>query len=393
MSDMIPLSVPQISGNEWKYVKECLDTNWVSSAGKYVNLFEKSICEFTGSKYAVACVNGTAALHISLLLSNVKPGNEVIVPSLTFIASVNSIKYCGAEPVFMDSDQYYNIDCQKTIEFLKNETEFSDGICINKKSGKTIAAIIPVHVFGNAVLLDELVEECSKRNIAVVEDSTESLGTKYLKGKYKGRSTGTIGRFGCFSFNGNKIITTGGGGMIITQDEELYKKAKYYTTQAKDDDVRYIHNDIGFNYRMTNLQAALGTAQLECLENYLVIKKKNYELYKEAINLIDGLTLADTPDYADNNCWMYALQIDKEKFGSDREEIMAALETKGIQTRPVWYLNHLQKPFANNYSYRIEHALKLHEITLNIPCSVSLKDEERLKVVNSLQHIHSEQLI
>lgn len=392
MSDKIPLSIPEISGNEWKYVKDCLDTNWVSSAGKYVDLFEKKICEFTNSKYAIACVNGTAALHVSLLLSNVKDGDEVIVPTLTFIATINAVKYCGAEPVFMDSDDFYNIDILKTIEFLKEETEMSDGICINRNSGKKISAIIPVHIFGNAVMLDELFIECEKRNIEIIEDATESLGTSYTKGKFKGRSTGTIGRFGCFSFNGNKIITTGGGGMILTQNESDYKKAKYFTTQAKDDEVNYIHNEIGYNYRLTNIQAALGVAQMERLNEYLEIKRKNFNLYKLELNEIDGLCIASTPEYAENNNWMYALQIDKSKYGSSRDEVMEALEIQGIQSRPVWYLNHLQKPFIDNYSYKIENAIKLHEITLNIPCSVSLNDTDRMKVINSLQNIYSPHL-
>ena len=392
MSDKIPLSIPEISGNEWKYVKDCLDTNWVSSAGKYVDLFEKKICEFTNSKYAIACVNGTAALHVSLLLSNVKDGDEVIVPTLTFIATINAVKYCGAEPVFMDSDDFYNIDILKTIEFLKEETEMSDGICINRNSGKKISAIIPVHIFGNAVMLDELFIECERRNIEIIEDATESLGTSYTKGKFKGRSTGTIGRFGCFSFNGNKIITTGGGGMILTQNESDYKKAKYFTTQAKDDEVNYIHNEIGYNYRLTNIQAALGVAQMEKLNEYLEIKRKNFNLYKLELNEIDGLCIASTPEYAENNNWMYALQIDKSKYGSSRDEVMEALEIQGIQSRPVWYLNHLQKPFIDNYSYKIENAIKLHEITLNIPCSVSLNDTDRMKVINSLQNIYSPHL-
>ncbi|CAN5667232.1 LegC family aminotransferase [soil metagenome] len=389
MSDMIPLSIPEISGNEWKYVKECLDTNWVSSAGKYVDLFEKSICDFTGARFAIACVNGTAALHISLLLSNVKSGDEVIVPTLTFIAPVNAVKYCGAEPVFMDCDNHYNIDSEKTIEFLKHETEMYEGKCINKSSGKTISAIIPVHVFGNAVWLDDLIFECEKRNISVVEDATESLGTRYVKGKYTGKATGSIGEFGCFSFNGNKIITTGGGGMIITDSEEKSKKAKYLTTQAKEDEVRYIHNDIGYNYRMTNIQAALGVAQMEKLNEYLRIKHVNYEVYKNALDETEGIHIASTPSYSKNNNWMYALQIDKEKFGSSREEVMESLNKEGIQSRPVWYLNHLQKPFKENFSYKIEKAIKLHAVTLNIPCSVSLRESERNKVINSIINIHS----
>ncbi|MCK4826699.1 aminotransferase class I/II-fold pyridoxal phosphate-dependent enzyme, partial [bacterium] len=258
MSELIPLSVPSIQGNEWKYIKECLDSEWVSSAGKYVDKFEEEICRYTGAKYAVACVNGTAALHVSLKLVGVQPADEVIVPTLTFIAPVNVVRYLNAEPIFMDADDYYNIDAQKTIQFIKNESEFRNGFTYNKKTGKRISAIIPVHVFGNAVNLEELIPICKKRNIKIIEDATESLGTAYTKGKFAGKHTGTIGDIGCFSFNGNKIITTGGGGMIVTNNPGYAQKARYLTTQAKDDKIHYIHNDIGYNYRLTNIQAALG---------------------------------------------------------------------------------------------------------------------------------------
>ncbi|MBP9096199.1 MAG: aminotransferase class I/II-fold pyridoxal phosphate-dependent enzyme, partial [Ignavibacteria bacterium] len=250
---MIPLSVPSLKGNEWKYVKECLDTEWVSTAGKYVNLFEEKVKEFTKSEFAIACVNGTEAIHISLLLCGVEAGDEVIVPTLTFIAPINAVKYANAEPVFMDSDDFYNIDIEKTIEFIKNETTFKTGFTYNNKSGKRISAIIPVHIFGNAVMFDELIPLCKERNIAVIEDATESLGTIYTAGNYKGKFTGTIGDTGCFSFNGNKIITTGGGGMIVTNDAGKAEKAKYLTTQAKDDEVRYVHHEIGYNYRLPNV--------------------------------------------------------------------------------------------------------------------------------------------
>ncbi len=292
MSEIIPLSVPSIQGNEWKYIKECLDTEWVSSAGKYVNLFEQKVCEFTGAKYAVSCVNGTAALQVALQIVGVKPKDEVIVPTLTFISPVNVVKYLNAEPIFMDCDAYYNIDVDKTIQFLEQETETRSVIarsgatrqsyfCFNKKTGHRISAIIPVHIFGNACNLEKLIPICKERNIRIIEDATESLGTYYTKVKYKNKYTGTIGDIGCYSFNGNKIITTGGGGMIVTDNKEYADKARYLTTQAKDDEVRYIHNEIGYNFRLTNIQAAMGVAQLEQLPEFLKIKTQNFELYKE----------------------------------------------------------------------------------------------------------------
>jgi aminotransferase in exopolysaccharide biosynthesis len=372
--DSIPLSVPSIKGNEWKYIKECLDTEWVSSAGKYVDLFEQKICEFTGAKYAIACVNGTAALHISLLLAGVEPESEVIVPTLTFISPINVVRYCNAYPVFMDADDFYNIDIEKTIQFIKEETIYKDGFTYNRKTNRKISAIIPIHIFGNAVDMEKLVPICKGRNIKIIEDASESIGTVYTKGKFSGKHTGIIGELGCLSFNGNKIITTGGGGMILTDDEDYAKRAKYLTTQAKDDKIRYIHNEVGYNYRLTNIQAAMGVAQLEQLPEYLKIKKKNYNLYKDEIDKILGLHLAETPDYADNNHWMYALQIDKEIYGKDIEELMQYFTENKIQSRPIWHLNHLQKPYKDFQNYKIEKAEKLSNNSLNIPCSVSIKD-------------------
>ena len=382
---VIPLSVPLIRGNEWKYVKECLDTGWVSSAGKFVTKFEEDICGYTGAKHAVACVNGTAALHVALRLAGVRPGDEVIVPTVTFIAPVNVIRYLNAEPVFMDCDEFYNIDVAKTIEFIEKETSFVDGYTLNRTTNRRISAIIPVHVFGNAVDLERLIPICRERNIKIVEDASESLGTYYTRGSLSNRHTGTIGDLGCYSFNGNKIITAGGGGMIVTSDAGLAEKAGYLTTQAKDDPVRYIHNEIGYNYRLTNIQAALGVAQLEKLEEYIAIKKNNYRNYRDYINKIDGLVLAGTPDYSRVNYWMYSLRIDKRRYGKDRDELMKYLIEQGIQTRPVWYLNHSQKPYRDCLSYRIDRANELVEATLQLPCSANLTIGILQNVVETLR--------
>jgi aminotransferase in exopolysaccharide biosynthesis len=381
---VIPLSVPNISGNEWQYVKECLDTEWVSSAGKYVDLFEQRISEYTGAKYAVACVNGTSALQVSLRLAGVQPGNEVIVPTLTFIAPVNAITYNGASPVFMDVDEYYNIDVEKTIKFIQTETIFNGGNTYNKKSEKRITAIVPVHMWGNAVWLDELVSLCKVRNITVVEDASESLGSIYTEGDYKGQHTGTICSLGCLSFNGNKIITTGGGGLILTDDGELADKARYLTTQAKDDSVRYIHHEIGYNFRLSNIQAALGVAQLEQLQGFLARKREISYKYQTAINEVDGLTIADVPSYAENNHWMIMVQIDKKTYGEDREELMQRLNANNIQTRPAWAPIHLQKPYQSCQTYRVEKAEELVENSLCLPSSTNLSDENLNKVIAQL---------
>ena len=264
----IPLSVPSLKGNEAKYLIDCVEKEWVSSAGKYVDEFENKISQYVGARYGVACVNGTAALHIALKVAGVKSGDEVIVPSLTFIASVNAISYNNANPIFMDSDEYFNIDILKTIKFIKNETKSIDGFSYNIKTNKRISALIPVHVWGNACWLDELVQLCKEKNIIIIEDAAESLGTYYNDGEFSDKFTGTIGDIGCFSFNGNKIITAGGGGMIVTNNKKFAARAKHLTTQAKKDPLYYVHDEIGYNYRLTNIQAAIGVAQLEQLQNF-----------------------------------------------------------------------------------------------------------------------------
>ena len=378
----IPLSVPSIKGNEWKYIKECLDTEWVSSAGKYVDLFEQKITEYTGAKYAVACVNGTSALQISLRLAGVLPGDEVILPTLTFIASVNAVAYNGASPIFMDSDEYYNIDTDKTIEFIRQKTVFQDGFTYNKTTEKRISAIVPVHVWGNAAWLDELIQLCKERNISIVEDAAESMGTCYINGEHSGKHTGTIGLLGCLSFNGNKIITTGGGGMILTDNADLAEKAKYLTKQAKDDKVRYIHNEIGYNFRLTNIQAALGVAQLEQLPALLERKKEIFNQYQDAMQYIEGLTVASIPGYSSNNHWMNLLQINSEIYCENRDTLMLRLERNGIQTRPVWVLNHLQKPYKECQSYNIEKAIELLEKSLCLPSSANLTDADIQQLLN-----------
>jgi len=373
---MIPLSVPVINGNEWKYIKECLDTGWVSSSGSYVNKFEEAVANYTGVNYAIAVASGTAALHLCLIESGVGANDEVIVPDLTFIAPINAIAYLGAKPLFMDCDEYYNIDVDKTIEFIENNTSFIDGKTTNNLSKNHIKAIIPVHIFGNAVQLDKLVDYCKKRNITIIEDATESLGTKYIDGKYTGKHTGTLGIAGCLSFNGNKIITTGGGGMILTNNNAFAQKVKYLSTQAKDDEIKYIHNNIGFNYRMTNIQAAMGLAQIEQLDTFIKIKTDNYLSFQERLENIEGIKLASTPNYCSSNHWLNAIRIDETVLGINRDEVMNYLDENGIQSRPLWYPNHLQLPYQNEYKYKLEKSILEHSRTLNIPSSSNLKENE-----------------
>lgn len=385
MSKRISLSEPFLFGKEWRYVRECLDTGWVSTAGQFIGRLEKEICQFTRAKYAVATSSGTAALQIALQVLGIKAGDEVIVPTVTFIAPVNAVHYVGAHPVFMDCDDYYNMDIKKVAEFLNTQTVVKKGACWNRKTKRKISAVIPVHVFGNAVDLGRLIPLCRKFNIKVIEDATESLGTIYTKGHCKGRHPGTLGDAGCYSFNGNKIITAGGGGMMVTNKLPYSTQAYYLTTQAKDDDLYYIHNAVGYNFRLNNIQAAMGTAQLEYLTKILKLKRDHYRIFKDNINPIKGLCMAETPVYANNNHWMYALQIDEKAYGRTRDELIKRFHKENIEVRPLWYLNHLQKPYKRAQTYKIEKAYTKLRQTVNLPCSVGLKKNEMIRIVGLLK--------
>ncbi|WP_085992724.1 LegC family aminotransferase [Oceanobacillus senegalensis] len=386
---MIPLSIPNLKGNELNYVTKALKEGWVSTGGDFIKRFETDFANYLKVDQSVACQSGTAGLHLALLLSGVKSSHEVIVPSLTFIAAVNPVKYLGAEPVFMDCDDSLTIDVKKLEIFFQKECWITDNGLINKKTNKLIKTIVVVHVFGNMANMEKIMEIAKKYKLKVIEDATEALGTYYTSGKFKGRFAGTIGDFGVYSFNGNKIITTGGGGMLVAKDKEIVEKAKYLSTQAKDDPLYYVHNDIGYNYRMTNIQAAMGVAQLEQLENFIHIKKINYQTYQENIKRIKGLSLLDFKAGTRPNYWFYSLVIDKKAYGIDRDQLLVKLAENGIQTRPIWGLIHEQKPYVNNQAYAIEKAKKYVQFILNIPCSSSLRRVEVLKVTDVLGKLES----
>lgn len=304
MSDRyIPLSVPSLRGNELKYVTDAITTEWVSTAGPYVEQFENELAAYVGAAGAVSCQNGTSGIHLALLISNVYPEDAVIVPALTFIAAVNPVKYVGAEPIFMDCDDSLCIDPKKLSQFCEAECTFDGVELIHKESGRKIKALIVVHVFGNLADLESIAKICQQYNITLIEDATEALGTKYTAGTYAERFAGTIGDIGIFSFNGNKIMTTGGGGMIVATNNNLLNNAKHLSTQAKSDVVYFEHDTIGYNYRMTNLQAALGIAQLEQLDSFIAAKERNYHLYKEGIQSIDGLQLLEFREGTRSNKW------------------------------------------------------------------------------------------
>lgn len=366
---MIPLSVPVISGNEWKYIKECLDTGWVSSVGSYVTRFEEMIADYVGVRYAVATINGTSALHVSLICCGVKAGDEVIVPTLTFIAPVNSVRYCGAEPVFMDCNlETLCIDTTKLAEFIENNTlQKNDGYTYNKDTGRRIKAIIPVHIFGHPVNMDHLARICIPNNIDIIEDAAESLGSDY-----KGNKTGSFGKVNCFSFNGNKIVTTGGGGMAVTNSTDLAYKIRHLSAQAKKDSIEYEHDEIGYNYRLTNLQAAMGAAQMERLDEFIALKRKNADLYIELLSKLDEVQFICEKSWAKSNCWFYTIKTTKE----DTKPLIEHLLSRNIQVRPVWRLIHTLPMYNKCQSYHIDKAVDAYESCINIPCSVSLKEEE-----------------
>jgi len=374
----IPLSIPEISGNEWKYIKECLDAGWVSSVGDYVTRFEEMVADYVSAKYAVATVNGTAALHISLIVCGVQPDDEVIVPTLTFIAPVNVVRYCGAYPVFMDCDKdTLCIDVQKVIEFINDECERrDDSYAYNKKTNRRIKAIIPVHIFGHPVDMDALIEICTKYNIDIIEDATESLGSEY-----KGKKTGSFGKVGCFSFNGNKIITTGGGGMLVTNDESLAKRARHLTTQAKSDPFEYDHDEIGFNYRLTNIQAAMGVAQMEKLDDFIFLKRQNVTFYKAKLVCLEDVELFEEQPWAKSNYWFYTVKVAKKH----KKPLMDFLLSRGIQVRPVWKLIHTLRMYKDFQTYSVNNSIEAYETCINIPCSVNICEEKIAYVVESMK--------
>ena len=381
----IGIHEPHFIGNEINYLSKCIKDNWVSTSGKYLKLFQEKIKKITKSKFAIPVLNGTIGLHLSLMLSNVKKGDEVIVPTITFIATINAIKYVGAEPIFMDVDQYLNIDEEKCIEFIVKHTKFKKNCSINKKTGRIIKALIVVHTFGNAAKFEKLFLICKKRKIKLIEDAAESIGTKYTKNKFKNKHTGTIGDFGVLSFNGNKIITSGNGGVVLTNSKKDYKKANYLIDQAKDDKINFIHHNVGFNYRLTNISAAIGLAQLEKLDFYLRRKKNIREYYNKKIGKIRGLDLMKTPSYARNNYWLNLLKVDQKYMKTGAKSIIKKLNNMNYQLRPVWYPNHLQKPYKKNFSYKIHNARELIKNLICLPSGSRLKKNDIDKIIKNIK--------
>ncbi len=387
---MIPLSIPCLQGNEKKYLNECLDSGWVSSAGPWVNRFEKEFASYLGVSDAVSLTSGTAALHLALLLSDVKPGDEVLVPTLTFIAPVNTIRYIGAHPVFMDCDDYLNLDTQKVAEFLEKECiPGTDGKPINRKSGRRVSAIIPVHIFGHPCDLRSLREISDQHGIRMIEDATESLGSSVGSNGNDLVRTGTVGHFGCFSFNGNKIITTGGGGMLVGQNLDTLKKARYLSTQAKDDEIFFEHGEVGYNYRLTSIQAALGIAQLEQIDGFVKRKRLFHKLYRELFSDSSWAHIIGEPPGTYSNCWLTTLEFKGDRRVNLRK-FVEVLQLRGIQTRPVWKLNHQQRPFLDYQGYRLDNAERLYPRLLSLPSSSHLTEKEIEEVAIQVKSLYEE---
>ncbi len=364
-TEFIPLHEPRFIGNEKKYLNECIDSTFVSSVGKFVDKFEAMIAKYTGAKYAVATVNGTSALHISLLLADVKAGDEVITQPLTFIATCNAISYCNATPVFVDVDRDTMGLSPKALKaFLRTNCVVKNSTCKNQTTGKTIRACMPMHTFGHSCRMDEIKKICDEYHITLVEDAAESLGSYY-----KGKHTGTFGKLGAFSFNGNKIITSGGGGCIVTDDEVLAKKAKYMTTTAKvPHKWEYTHDMIGYNYRMPNLNAALLVAQLENLEKYLENKRELSMAYQSffAENDIEFMT---EPSESQSNYWLNAVVL---KDRAQRNQFLEETNAKGVMTRPIWTLMNRLEMFKDAQCGNLQNSTWLEDRVVNIPSSVRL---------------------
>lgn len=381
----IPLSVPNLSKDIVPMIEECIETGWVSTGGRFITEFEEQVAKYVGVREAVGVQSGSAGLHVAYRVMGVETGDEVICPTATFIATVNPMIYIGAYPVFMDCDDTLNMDLDKLEEFLAKNTELKEDILINKNSGNKIKAICIVHVFGNPIDMVRVMEIAKKYKLKVIEDSAESLGSFYTKDKEKVAHTGTLGDIGVYSFNANKILTTGGGGMVVAKDKNILDKVRFLSVQAKTDPLYFTHDEIGYNYRLTNVASAFGVSQMKQLEGFIENKIKNYNLYKEAIKDIDGLEILPFNEDTRANYWFYSIMVNKEKYGLDRDELLVKLNEVGIQSRPLWGLMHDQKPLKQYESYKIEKARHYVDNLLNIPCSTNLTEEQVGQVVGKLK--------
>ncbi len=373
---MVLLSGPNLSGNELQYVEDCIKTGWVSSVGSYVTDFELSLSKYVNSKYAVATSSGTTALHLSLIISNIEKDDFILVPNITFVATLNSIKYVGANPILIDVDiDTWQLNLDLLEKFLYNNSKIINGICIHNETKRPIKAIIPVHVLGNMCDMNRLIEISDKYCLKVIEDSAESLGSKF-----NGKHSGTFGDFGCFSFNGNKIITCGGGGMIVTNNKKLAIKAKHLSTQAKADSFEYFHDDIGYNYRLTNVSAAIGLAQMEQLDTFLTRKHQIKEIYFNELSNIGDIEFQKVNDNVDSNWWLFTIMSKYQK------KLLKNLNNNKLQSRPFWIpMNKLPMFKKNIYLSEDNYSDKIYNSCLSIPCSTNISDNDLELVINVIK--------
>ena len=384
MAKFIPLSVPNFSGHEKEYVNEAVVSEWVSTGGSKVSDFEQAIADYVGMPRAVACNSGSSGLHLAAMVAGVQRGDEVIVPSLTFIAAVNPVtRYMGAEPVFIGCDDSLCICPDAVEEFCRDRCETRDGALYNKTTGARVRALVVVHVFGNMADLPRLTEIARRYNLVLIEDATEALGTRYTSGPFAGRMAGTIGDVGVYSFNGNKIITTGAGGMVVSNHPDWAEHAKHLSTQAKSNELQFFHDEVGYNYRMTNLQAALGLAQLEQLEGFIAHKHARWQQYKDALDGVNGYRiLGFREDCTRPNKWFYSLYLTDDRH--DRDTLIQKLHEQSIQTRPVWALIHQQADYGRNEAYAMAKAEDYRAHIVNLPCSTNLSEEDCQRVIDAL---------
>ena len=377
---MIPLSVPKIEGNESKYVLDCLTSGWISSAGSYVNQFEDMVAKYAGAKYGVACMNGTVGLHIAQVLLGITKEDHVIAPNITFIATLNAIKYTGAQPILIDVDiNNWQMDLGLLEQYLEQNTEFkttkSGTFCFDTSTNKRVRAIMPVHVLGNMGDMDRFLSISKKYHLDIIEDSTEALGSLF-----KGKHAGTFGTIGVFSFNGNKIISTGGGGVIVTDNEALAKKARHLTTQAKTSAIDYIHDQIGYNYRMVNVLAAIGVAQMETFNATLQSKKDMDYFYRKHLNNVGDITFQEIPQGTNPNGWLFTFRTSKMR------QLLAYLNNNGVQARPFWMPMNQLKMFKNEmYVTNTDVSASVYDTSISIPSSAGITQKQLQIVVETIK--------
>ena len=373
----IPLSVPLVGGNAWAYIKQCLDTGWVSSAGDFVNRFERDVAQLAARPHGVACTSGTAALHLALVVAGVQPDDEVIVPALTFAAPANAVRYIGAWPVFVDVEpDYFQIDPQRVRDFVERGCEWRDGALVNKTTRRRVRALLPVDLLGHPVDIDPLLEIARSRELPVIEDATETLGARY-----RGTPVGAKADVACFSFNGNKVVTAGGGGVLVTDRKDWAARARHLSTQAKVDPVEYVHDEIGYNYRLTNIQAALGVSQLELLDDYIAAKRRIAARYTAAFAGVPGIRTMREAPWAHSAFWLYTPLFDAAAYGKDSRALMRRLSSLQIQARPLWQPLHRSPAHAQSPATDAPNAERIAAAALSLPSSVGLTERDQDRVI------------